>query len=130
MGDDLERPPAPDLPTYLREPLERQSPERLEAVARYATDLAEWKRRQRREELERRRTDEEVDDAALEELADRGVSTDSADYEDVPASGAYITVKTTKETDDRAYRYYYWQWREGDAWRNEYVAPVEPRDGA
>jgi hypothetical protein len=47
MADDTsERPPAPALPKYLREPLEKQSPERLETVASYATELAEWKRRQ------------------------------------------------------------------------------------
>lgn len=46
-----------------------------------------------------------ADRAALEE---RGVSTDPTDYEAVPTSGAYITVKTTKQTSETAYRYYYW----------------------
>ena len=47
MAEDVpEKPPAPELPKYLREPLENQSPERLEAVATYAADLAEGKRRQ------------------------------------------------------------------------------------
>jgi hypothetical protein len=118
------KPAAPDLPKYLREPLERQSPERLETLAAYASELAAWKRRQRQEELDRRRAEQAVDDDELEALAERDISTDPADYEDVPASGAYITVKTTKETDERSYRYYYWQWREGDAWKNEYIAPV------
>jgi hypothetical protein len=123
-----EKPPAPDLPKYLREPLEKQSPERLEAVATYATELAEWKRRQRQHELERRRAEDEVDDEELEELEVRGISTDPADYEDVPTSGAYITIKTTKQTSDKSYRYYYFQWREGDTWKNEYIAPVNPRE--
>ena len=62
MAEDVpEKPPAPELPKYLREPLENQSPERLEAVATYAADLAEWKRRQRQQELERRRAEDEVD---------------------------------------------------------------------
>jgi hypothetical protein len=129
MAEDVpEKPPTPELPTYLREPLENQSPERLEAVATYAADLAEWKRRQRQQELERRRADEEIDEEDLAELDEREISTDPADYDDVPASGAYITVKTTKETGEKSYRYLYWQWREGDAWKNKYIAPVNPRE--
>ena len=122
------KPPAPDLPKYLREPLEKQSPERLETVATYAQELAEWKRQERQDELERRRAEEEVDEEQLADLEDREVSTDPADYEDVPANSAYITVKTTKRTDQREYRYYYWQWREGDSWKNEYIAPVNPQE--
>ena len=122
MADEfIEKPPAPDLPKYLREPLEKQSPERLETVAAYAQELAEWKRQQRKDELERRRAEEEVDEEQLEDLEDREVSTDPADYEDVPASGAYITVKETKP----GYHYYYFQWRDGDTWKNEYIAPVK-----
>jgi len=117
-------PPPPDLPKYLREPLEKQSPERLETVAAYAQELAEWKRQQRQEELERRRAEEEVDEEQLENLEEREVSTDPADYEDVPTSSAYITVKETKP----GYYYYYFQWRDGDTWKNEYIAPVNPRD--
>lgn len=128
MTEDVpEKPPAPDLPKYLREPLERQSPKRLEAVVSYASDLAEWKRDRRAAELEQRRADEEVDEEELEALEERNVSTDPEDYDDVPSSGAYITVKTTKETGETSYEYYYWQWREGDTWRNEYIAPVNPR---
>jgi hypothetical protein len=129
MTEDVpEKPPTPELPKYLRDPLENQSPERLEAVATYATDLAEWKRRQRQEELERRRAEEEVDEKDLAELDKREISTDPDDYEDVPTNGAYITVKTTKETADKSYRYLYWQWREGDTWKNKYIAPVNPRE--
>lgn len=127
-GEPLEKPLPPELPKYLREPLEKQSPERLETVAEYANALAEWKRQQRQQELERRRAEEEIDEEELEELEGRDVSTDPEDYEDVPASGAYITVKTTKRTEKKAYRYYYWQWREGDSWKNEYIAPVNPQE--
>jgi hypothetical protein len=122
--DTPEKPPAPDLPKYLREPLEKQSSERLELVASYATDLAEWKREQREAELERRRKEEEVDEDDLEDLEERDVSTDPEDYDDVPSSGAYITVKETKP----GYRYYYFQWRDGDTWENEYIAPVNPKE--
>ncbi|MFC7142914.1 hypothetical protein ACFQMA_24195 [Halosimplex aquaticum] len=128
MGEDEStKPPAPDLPKYLREPLEKQSSERLEEVASYATELGKWKRQQRQDELERRRAEEEVDEEDLEDLEEREISTNPKDYDDVPASGAYITVKTTKQTGERSYRYYYWQWRVGDSWKNEYIAPVNPR---
>jgi hypothetical protein len=123
-----EKPPAPNLPKYLREPLEKQSPERLEVVATYASELAEWKRQQREGELERRRAEEEVGEDQLEELEERDVSTDPTDYDDVPTSGAYITVKTTKQTAQKKYQYFYWQWREGDSWKNEYIAPVDPQE--
>ena len=124
MGDgSIEEPTAPDLPKYVRDPIEKQSPERLETIASYATELAEWKRRQQQEELERRRDEEAIDDEELEDLEERDVSTDPEDYDDVPASGVYITVKETKP----GYRYYYFQWREGDSWKNEYIAPVNPK---
>lgn len=122
------KPPAPELPKYLREPLEKQTAERLEAVATYAVGLAEWKRQQHQEELEHRRAEEEIDEEELENLNEREISTNSEDYEDVPASGAYITIKTTKETEKTSYKYYYWQWREGESWKNEYIAPVIPRE--
>lgn len=93
------------MPKYLRETLENQSPERLETVATYATELAEWKQHQRQQELERRQAEEAVDDEELEELDEREISTDPEDYENVPASGAYITVKETKPS----FYYYYWQ---------------------
>jgi len=125
MSEDIpEKPPAPELPKYLLEPLENQSPERLDAVATYAADLAEWKRQQRQQDLERRRVEEEVDEEDLEELDEREISTDPDDYEDVPTSGAYVTIKETKP----GYRYYYFQWREGDSWKNEYIAPVDPKE--
>jgi hypothetical protein len=121
------KPSAPDLPKYVREPLEKQSPEKLEAVAAYASELAEWKRHQQQQEVEERRSDDEISEEELDALEERGISTDPRDYDDVPTSGAYITVKTTKQTDQKSYRYFYWQWREGDAWKNKYIAPVSPK---
>lgn len=85
--------------------------------------MAEWKREQRHTELERRQAVEEVDEAELEELEERDVSTDPGEYEEVPASGAYITAKEPKD----GYQYYYWQWRDGDSWKNKYIAPVNPK---
>jgi hypothetical protein len=117
------KPSAPDLPAYVQDPLEKQSPERLEVIAEYASGLAAWKRTKHEQEIEQKRTEEAVDEDELENLEERDVSTDPDDYVNVPASGAYITTKETKP----GYYYYYWQWRDGDSWENEYIAPVDPK---
>ena len=122
-----ERPTPPDLPTYLLDPLDRQPASRLEDVAAYASALAAWKRGADEADAAHRRAAESVDEEALATLDERGVSTDPDDYDDVPANGAYVTVKTTKQSGGNAYRYYYWQWRDGGAWKNEYIAPVDPK---
>jgi hypothetical protein len=171
-----DRPQRPDLPAYVLEPLDRQSPGDLETVARYARALADWKRsqgvastgegdgveqqrdgtdglegtdrqeatdekqdtdekqgtgeredRQEREQAEEGESEAEREPVSRERLAaleSRGISTAPGDYEDVPASGAYVTVKETKP----GYEYYYWQWRDGDRWRNRYIAPVASGD--
>ena len=127
MNDETPaKPSAPELPAYVQDPLESQSPDRLESIAEYAAELAAWKRRKRECELEQKRADEAVDEEELEGLENREVSTDPGEYEDVPTSGAYITIKETKP----GYRYYYWQWRDGEKWRNEYIAPVNPKRSA
>lgn len=53
-----------------------------------------------------------------------GASIDPADYDGVPPR-AYVTVKETKP----GYQFYYFQWRDGDEFKNEYIAPVEDVDG-
>lgn len=73
-------------------------------MAEYAHDLAKWKRYQRQRELEQRKAEEKLETEELAELTDRGFSTDPDNYDDVPANGAYITVKETKS----GYQYYYW----------------------
>jgi hypothetical protein len=62
----------PDLPTYLLDPLDSQSPEWLETVATYACELAAWKRHQRQRELDERRAAEAIDDTDREALDARG----------------------------------------------------------
>ena len=117
------KPEAPDLPAYVTDPLERQSPEQLETVAAYAAALADWKRAQREEDATATQAAEEVDEEAIDNLEERGFETDPDAYEDVP-SKAYITIKETKP----GYHYYYWQWREGDSWANTYIGPVTSDD--
>jgi hypothetical protein len=98
------------------------SVEELEDLADYAQALANWKREQLPASPDTAPEDA-VDDDVVEDLEGQGVSVDPDDYDDVPATGAYITVKEPKQ----GYRYYYWQWREGDSWKNEYIAPVNPK---
>ena len=119
MTKSPERPTAPELPQYVLDPLDRQSPEQLEAIAAYAEALADWKRGQCDADASATRAAEEVDEETVEDLEERGFETDPDAYEDVP-SKAYITIKETKP----GYHYYYWQWREGDSWANEYIGPV------
>lgn len=120
--EQSEKPTPPDLPAYLCEPLETQSPDRLVMIAAYARELAAWKRQQRGQARGKDTIGPE-EKAALE---DRDHSTDPGDYAGVPKR-VYITIKTTKQTSDRSYDYYYWQWREGETWNNEYIAPVISR---
>jgi hypothetical protein len=124
MSDEQsEKPHAPELPAYVLDPLENQSPDHLETIASYATELAAWKRGEReRDDRERRKQSKQHKQA----LAERDLSTDPMDYDDSddepPPSGAYVTIKETKP----GYQYYYWQWREGETWKNRYIAPVSP----
>jgi len=118
-----QKPPAPDLPQYVLDTIEGQSPERLKTIARYAEDLRDWKLSKRQQEIEKRRAEESIEDEEREELEEQGISTDPDDY-DIPSKSAYITVKETKP----GYHYYYWQWRDGDSWKNEYIAPVNPKE--
>lgn len=118
------QPAQPDLPQYVLDALERQDPERLETIAGYAERLAAFKRQQRQQAVEQHRESNEIDDDAQQELEARDVSTDPADYEDVPPN-AYITIKEPKD----GMQYYYWQWREGsNSWGNKYICPVNPKE--
>jgi len=123
MTGDTERPSAPGLPGHLRDAVDGLSVEELEDLADYAQGLADWKREQPPTSPDTSPEDA-VDDDVVEDLEEQGVSMDPDDYDDVPVTGAYITVKEPKQ----GYRYYYWQWREGDTWKNEYIAPVNPKE--
>jgi len=121
MNDDVP-PPPPILPKYIAEPLQKQKVECLEAIIEYANELIEH--RQKQDVIVTRRKKEDSDhDEHKEELESRDeeISTDPEDY-GAPKS-AYITTKYPHGEAG----YYYWQWREGDSWHNEYIAPVNPK---
>jgi hypothetical protein len=126
-NEESEKPHASELPAYVLDPLDNQSPDQLETIAAYATELAAWKRGEREHEQRERRKQSKQHKQALEE---RDFSTDPTDYDDpgdeTPPSGAYVTIKETKP----GYQYYYWQWREGETWKNRYIAPVSPDESS
>ena len=102
----MEKPQTPDVAKYIREGLDKQSPEKLRAIASYAEQLAEWKEHEIEEELE-----------------EQAVESEPVDEDrpgDVPGK-ASITIKTINDN-----RYYYYQWREGNKIKSKYKGPVDP----
>jgi hypothetical protein len=108
MPSDPPTPPR-ELPASIVDTLEDCSQEQLQAIARYADQLAEHKAREAR-------LKEASDDDDEPDVEDR--PDDMPD--DVPAKASIVT----KEINDN--RYHYWQWREGDQIKSKYKAPVDP----
>jgi len=110
-------PAAPDsAPKYIAEGLEKQSPETLREIAEYAAELADHKEQQIEDQL----ADREVDLEETPDESDADEWEDAIDDSDAPPQ-AYLTQKTI---DGR--QYFYYQWREGNSVKSEYVAPVDP----
>ncbi|ELY55575.1 hypothetical protein C491_15412 [Natronococcus amylolyticus DSM 10524] len=95
-----------DPPQYILEGLEKQSPETLREIAQIATEMAEKKERQLEAELE----DEKVADRPKD-----------LDRDDAPISATLTTKKINGN------QYYYWQWREGEKIKSEYIRPVDAK---
>lgn len=94
-----------DLPKYILEGLEKQSPKTLRRIARIADEMADRKERHLEVELE----DQEVDKKPTD-----------LERNDAPST-ATLTTKTINGN-----QYYYWQWREGEKIKSEYIRPVDP----
>lgn len=106
-----QQPQPPDsLPKYLIEGLQKQSPAPLHDLARYARQLAEYKEQQTQKQLEETTINRPEE---VKELVDEEATPDG-----VPAK-AGVTIKTINDN-----RYYYWQWRDGDKIRSEYIKPA------
>ena len=101
-----------EIPTYLAEGMEKQSPETLRLISHVAQELAGQKERAAERELEEQAVDEE-------ELPE-GENPEEWAREDAPR-GASLTTKHINGND-----YYYWQWRDGQHIKSEYVRPVNP----
>ncbi|ELY63028.1 hypothetical protein [Natronococcus jeotgali] len=95
-----------DPPKYILEGLEKQSPETLREIAKIAAEMADNKERQFETELE----EKEIDDRPKD-----------LDRDDAPSNATLAT----KEINGN--RYYYWQWREGEKIKSEYIRPVDPK---
>jgi hypothetical protein len=117
--------PAPNapssLPTYVRDPVERQSATRLRALAEWATRLADWKER----DAERALAEPPEPDAG--EVVDKEtVDAADLDHEDLP-SDASVNVYSYKVPcgpgcDGCPHGPYRWaKWRDGDTVRTIYL---------
>ncbi|AGB39801.1 hypothetical protein [Natronococcus occultus] len=95
-----------DPPKYILEGLEKQSPETLREIAQIATEMADRKESQREAELEEQEVDDQPED----------LNCDNA------PSSATLTKKEINGN-----QYYYWQWREGEKIKSEYIRPVDPK---
>lgn len=111
-------PPTPPdrIPKYIAEGLAKQDAGTLRAIATHAEALAAHREAVAEGTLEEETTAED----------DRPDDWDDDEWEaavegtEAPAK-ATLTVKTINGND-----YYYYQWREGDEIRSEYVAPASP----
>jgi len=113
----LPTPPA-DIPKYIHEPLQKQSPTRLRHISQYADELADAKEHQREQEQQEEASEEDDQEDTDVEQPDRDQHEDLP--EGVPAK-ASITIKEINNN-----RYYYWQWRDGDEIKSKYKSPVNP----
>lgn len=119
-----EGPPAPpeELPAYLVDALESQSPDRLRLASNYALSLAGWKESRADQELQAQSaqdTDEVPDDWDDETWED--ALEEAVDKAGIASTKGTITTKTINDND-----YYYLQWRDGEQIKSQYVAPVSP----
>lgn len=125
MSGPPPRPQPPTvLPKYIREGTDKQSPDRLRALADYATQLADWKEAKSQHEMEERASQDPDDtpgDYGESEWSE--IVEDAREDVDLPAGKGTVTVKTIDGND-----YYYLQWREGDKVLSKYLAPVSPSD--
>ena len=94
--------------------LDDEDPESIRQLARRVHEIADAKMVQQLE------AESDHDDAPDE--FDEDSERDGLDRDEAPAR-ATLTTKTIHDND-----YYYWQWREGDKIKSEYIKPVKPDD--
>ena len=64
---------------------------------------------------------EVVDEQTTLTESDEDTDSDDPTPPDGVPNKAYVTVKNPHP----GCEYYYWQWRDGDSWKNEYIGPVD-----
>lgn len=129
MSEPTKPAPPDTLPKYIVEGLQKQDSETLRAVAHYAQELRVYRAAQ----ADADRTtaiNTDFEQATADELADKarakGIPDDVADWntifeKSVPAKASIVT-KTINDN-----QYYYFQWREGNSIKSEYLAPVSSK---
>lgn len=124
------RPTLPDsLPKYLAEGLQKQDSEMLRAIAQYAQELRVYRAAQAKADRTAAADTYHSEQATADELAAKarvkGIPDDAADWnaifqKGVPAKASIVTKSINNN------QYYYFQWREGEQIKSEYLAPVSP----
>ena len=128
--------PPEGLAEELVETFESSTPEHLRKIARYLDSLAEYREREKRlskgtDEAREGIGNVHKDTAETRKgIAEARKGADKTQTEDareeLPEGVPQKATLTIKEINDN--RYYYWQWREGDAVKSKYKGPVD-RDG-
>ncbi|WP_435158276.1 hypothetical protein [Haladaptatus sp. DFWS20] len=122
--------PSDRLPKYIVEGLQKQDSETLRAVADYAQELRVYRAAQAETDRTTTADRHQRERATVNELAAKaqaeGIPGDVADWSTISEKGiptkASIVTKTINDN-----KYYYFQWREGDRIKSEYIAPVSSK---
>jgi hypothetical protein len=118
--------PPPSLPEYVRDGLQARSPDELEAIAEYASTLADWKRERAGADLKEPPGDAETvldsDRLEVSEVQDEG----GVDVEDASGRSVYlywIQTQCNKESCSQCPHgpYPYLKYRAGDTVRTKYA---------
>ncbi|WP_435158193.1 hypothetical protein [Haladaptatus sp. DFWS20] len=121
--------PSDLLPKYIVEGLQKQDSETLRAAAQYAQELRVYRATQTKTDPTAANTPH-TEQATANELAakaqTKGISDDVVDWNTIVEKGvptkASIVTKTINDN-----QYYYFQWRERDRIKSEYLAPVSSK---
>lgn len=127
MSEPTEPHPPELLPDYLAEGLQKQDAETLRAVTQYAQDLRVFRTAQTVADRTDIASIPHSKRATSDELAatarTNGISDDIADWEAICEKGvptkASIVTKTINDN-----QYHYFQWREGERIKSEYIGPA------
>ena len=118
--------PSDLLPRYIVEELQKQDSEALRAVANYAQDLRVYRAVEAKADqspLDTQHRKQVTVDELTAKAHSKGISDDVADLDTIVEKGVpmktSIVAKTINDNE-----YYYFQWREDDRIKSEYIAPV------
>ncbi|WP_435156436.1 hypothetical protein [Haladaptatus sp. DFWS20] len=127
MSEPTKPQPSDLLPKYVVEGLQKQDSETLRAVAHYAQELRVYYAAQAEVDRTAAADTHHIERATADELAakaqKKGIPEDVADWNTILEKGVPAKASiVTKAINDN--QYYYFQWREGNSIKSEYLAPV------